>query len=121
MATRTPIQVPEELKNEVEAFKDKLHVKTNYEVIEKLITYYNRTEQWKAEERKKREEQEQNRKETMVYLGEKTKEEYMQLGEFLGLKSEPAIAEFLIAHYHLSGTFSKELLGLLVTLQQRKG
>lgn len=118
MSTRTPIQVPEDLKNEVESFKDKLHVKTNYEVIQRLIAYYNRNEQQKVEDRKQREQQEEKRKETMVYLGEEIKADFMLQGEMLGLKNEKSIGEFLLAHYHTSSTVGKEMLGLLVSLQQ---
>lgn len=121
MSVRTPIQVPEELKSNIDDLKGKFHAKTHYEVIEKLVNYYNSNEKQKEADRKQRELDKQKQKQTMVYLGEKTKEQYVQLGEFLGLKSEASIAEFLLAHYHESPSISKEMIGLLVSLQQGKG
>ncbi|WP_336791123.1 hypothetical protein [Paenibacillus sp. MMO-177] len=117
MSARTPIQVPTELKEAVEEMKSTLYASTHYEVIEKLIKYYNETEEWKKQQREQRELDKQKQQQTMIYLGEETKQGYMQFSKSLGFASDQSGVQFLIEHYENSITIDKKTFDFARTLK----
>lgn len=117
MSARSPIQVPEELKNRVEELKGKFYAKTNYEVIERLCQYYEQSENQKVIERQKREREEEERRETMVYLGSDTKEKFVEFTKDMGFRSESDSINFLLAHYQNSGNMDMKTFDLYRSLR----
>ncbi|WP_298737674.1 hypothetical protein [uncultured Chitinophaga sp.] len=117
MSSRTPIQVPIELKEAVEEMKGTLRAGTHYEVIEKLIRYYNDNEQLKREQDEQRQLEKQKQQETMIYLGEELKRGYMHLNKSLGFASDASGVQFLIEHYENSLTIDKKTFDLARTLK----
>lgn len=92
MSSRTPIQVPTELRDELTEMQDKLHCKTQYEVIQKLLAYYARNEKEKNDLRAYQEQH-------MLDLGKKSKERFKGIQKELGLKSDGGVFEFLADCY----------------------
>ncbi|MEC0307689.1 hypothetical protein P4H67_13125 [Paenibacillus lautus] len=65
-----------------------LRVKTQYEVIQKLLAYYHRSEKEKNDLRDYQEQQ-------MVDLGMDSKTRFKEIQQVLGLRTEGAVFEFL--------------------------
>lgn len=92
MSSRTPIQVPTELRDELNDMTDTMRVKTQYEVIQKLIAYHRRNE---AEKIAQKAYQEAN----MVDIGGDMKAKFKEIKEDLGLRTDAGVLEFLADHY----------------------
>ena len=93
MSSRTPIQVPTELRDELNEMSETLRVKTQYEVIQKLLAYYRRSEKEKNDLRAYQEQH-------MVDLGKDSKIRFKEIQQELGLRTEGAVFEFLGDCYH---------------------
>lgn len=124
MSARAPIQVPVELKETVEQLAGKMQVKTNYEVIQNLIKYYESMEKWRREDAYQKEvqkqaleaeraEQKQKQRDEFIWVGKEGKERYAEFCDSLGIRSENNGVEFLLGHYDASDTFDKKTLQLL--------
>jgi len=111
MSSRSPIQVPDEIKNEVEGLKDKFHAKTSYEVIERLLKYYHDNEAQKDVDRQKDEEAKRLLRLTTVNIGMELKPKYMEFCEEMGLRESYGVA-LLLSHYQNSDSISKETMKL---------
>ncbi|HAS7789863.1 hypothetical protein [Paenibacillus lactis] len=92
MSSRTPIQVPTELRDELNEMSDRLRVKTQYEVIQKLLAYYHRSEKEKNDLKAYQEQH-------MVDLGKDSKIRFKEIQQELGLRTEGAVFEFLADCY----------------------
>lgn len=114
--SRKPIQVTEEVKDELDRLQDQFRAKTTYETIEKLVRYYENNERWKKEERTRQEELERKRKATMIYIGEDLKSQYTELANELDLNESNALA-LLLHHYEQSPTLSKETFRFYANLK----
>jgi hypothetical protein len=99
MSTRSPIQVPEELKNEVEGLKDELRCKTSYEVIEKLTRHYEAGKVYRIEQVNKWQAEKERQAAEMLQLDEKTKKEFEALKVDVGLQADSSLVTFLMLHY----------------------
>ncbi|USG68552.1 hypothetical protein NDK47_27595 (plasmid) [Brevibacillus ruminantium] len=95
---RKPIQVPEEVKTKVEDLKRQLQARTEYEVIEKLIGYY-------------------EKKQCHLHLDEAVKEEFRAAKNQLRIYSDSDFVKFLLHHWSQSKEISKEALNLLLTIR----
>lgn len=91
MSSRTPIQVPTELRDDLTEMQDKLRCKTQYEVIQKLLEYYHRSEKEKNDLKAFQEQR-------MIDLG-KSKPRFKELQSDLGLRTDAAVFEFLAECY----------------------
>lgn len=109
MSARSPIQVPEELKNEIESMKNRMYARTNYEVIDKLIKYYQANEAQKARERERQKAEDIN-------LGEDLKKELVQFRDQMRLNSDAAAVTLLLDHFKRSDKLSKETFDLYRSL-----
>lgn len=107
MSVRKPIQVPEELKESMDAMQAEFRAKTSYELIEKLIRYYRDNEAQKAIDFEKQQADKQKQLATMIYLGEDVKTGYMNFSREMGFRSEAAGVQLLIEHYENSPTMDK--------------
>ncbi len=128
MSSRTPIQVPEELKAKVDELKGKWNVKTHYEVIEKLISSNNDFKKFKEEQRrigqeekeqqrlKDEQEKERQRKET-VDLGEETKAKFIAFKEEMNFEEDASVFELLLYHYLNSQSVDKATLAFSRSLK----
>lgn len=117
MSSRTPIQVPEELKEKVDGLKNIFQSKTHYEVIEKLVTYYEKNECAREEARQAKILEEKLQKETLISAGQALKNDFLEVGQELFLKRESDILSFLIDHYKRSNSFDKDTLVYLMKLR----
>lgn len=113
MSSRAMVQIPEELKTKVEELKETFFAKTNYEVIEKLVAYYERGERQKIEDRQKREAEKQYQQEEMIYVGADLKKKYLEFGQSLSFKSESTPLVFLLEHFKNSPSIDKRTLNFL--------
>jgi hypothetical protein len=106
--SRAPIQVPEELKSEIESLKNASPLGCPlkiYEVIEGLIRYYRKNEATK--------EQEKARQETeTVNLGPDIKESLVAFRQGMDLRSDADAVLFLLAHYQNSDKLDKDTFDL---------
>jgi glucose-6-phosphate-specific signal transduction histidine kinase len=118
MAESLPIRIDSDVKTELESLRDnQLRVKTHSNAIEKLITYYKNNEQQKREDFEKGQAEKKRQEQTMVTLGSELKQEYIELGMELGLKSEGTILQFLLEHFKNSSSIDKETLKTLLYLK----
>lgn len=97
--SRKPIQVPEELKAKVEELKGSFRAKTEYEVIEKLIAYY-------------------EKKENHVFLEDSIRDDFKALRNKLMLRDDSQVVELLTHHYEESGALSKETFSLYLSMKR---
>lgn len=102
---RSPIQVPEEIKINIEGLKNKFYAKTNYEVIERLIAYYEKNESEKLQ--KKKEEESKH-----IILDEETKQKYIAFKREMGFVKDRAVFDFLYSHFESSNSIGKETFEL---------
>lgn len=103
MSSRTPIQVPTELRDQLSDMQNNFYCKTQYEVIQRLIKYYNQNEEEKA---KQKAYQDKN----MIDLGAESKEKFNELKDSLKLRQDSSVFKFLAYHWETSlemnvGTF----------------
>lgn len=117
MSVRTPIQVPEELKNQVEGLREGFHAKTNYEVIEKLIKHYQASVRQKEIDRQEREKEKQRREAEDLFLGSELKQQFTQYQEKVGLKSPGSAMKLLLEHFEKSDKIDKETFYLYQQLK----
>lgn len=117
MSTRTPIQVPEELKTKVDDLKEKFNAKTHYEVIEKLIQSYHAFNNYKEDQRLKDEEEKERQRREMVDLGEETKEKFTAFKNENKLLKDSSAAELLLHHFQVSANLDKTTFALYQSLR----
>ena len=117
MSARTPIQVPIELKMKMDDMKGTLKASSQYEVIEKLIEYYNRAEQQKNIEFKFRQAEKKEQDETMVVLGEELKKKYDLFQRGCSFNYPQSGLKLLLEHWESSDSFKRGVLELLKELR----
>jgi hypothetical protein len=110
MSARSPIQVPEELKNKIEGMKQKFNAGSIPAVIEKLAEAYERN----AIERVREKEQQAQR---MIDVGAEGKQDFANFRAEMGFKSDARALAFLLEHYNNSDSISKKTLALYRDLQ----
>lgn len=97
--SRKPIQVPVELKEKIEALKSNFRAKTEYEVIEHLVSYYEKSSNHLYVEK------------------DGVMEFYQSVKSGLKLRSDTDFLRFLLEHYAQSDIVKKELLDLYVQMR----
>ncbi|MGC5328951.1 hypothetical protein [Brevibacillus sp. SYSU BS000544] len=93
--SRKPIQVPDELKAKVEELKGLMHKKTEYEVIEQLVSYH-------------------DRKGTHLVVTGAVREEFKAVKSKLRFRDDEQLVNFLLYHYQNSPTLSKETFDMYI-------
>lgn len=91
MSSRTPIQVPEELKTAVDGLKDQFHAKTHYEVIEALIKQYEAFQRFQRDQREKWEAEQRRQQAEAIQVGADVKSQFDAFAEDMGVKPSQAI------------------------------
>lgn len=115
MSSRAPIQVPGELKEELGRLQDEVfHTKTLYEVIHKLIEYYDENEI----EKKKAAEYQEN---SMLDIGIESKERFARLKEEMNFQRDNSVFEVLAEHWESSPNINKAVFTLSRELQKKEG
>ncbi|MBG9568179.1 MULTISPECIES: hypothetical protein [Brevibacillus] len=94
--SRTPIQVPIELKEELEDLKRELHCSSLPDVIVRLIQDKNRNAEIRKEEQKKTEAERARQNREDVNLGEERKLRLIEFQNEIGLASEGETIDFLM-------------------------
>lgn len=94
--SRTPIQVPIELKEELEGLKRELHCSSLPDVISRLIQEKERNATMRKEEQKKMEAERARQNREDVNLGEERKLRLIEFQKEIGLASEGETIDFLI-------------------------
>lgn len=106
MSSRAPIQVPEELKETVEGYKNEFRAKTSYEVIEKLIqSHEKRKDEHNARRQEKAEEAARSERED-IFAGEDVKKSFEAFRKEMRLTSTQAL-EFLLYAFEEQASISQ--------------
>jgi hypothetical protein len=113
MSTRTPIQIPVELKERMDQMKDKLRSSSQHEMIGDLIDYYNKGEKQKLIDYEAKNAEKKRQDETMLQLTLDSKKAFNDLKYEFAFRSDVSTLDFLMVHYLNSGTVCKEALELL--------
>ena len=103
---RVPVQVPEEMKTELESLREKFRVKTLYETIGRLMVEQKRAEKEREEARSAAQRERERVIAEDVRLGEDLKGRLSSVANDLGL-SETLTIEFLLTHYERSDSIDK--------------
>lgn len=119
MSARTPIQVPEELKNEIDSLKDSLHSKTHYEVIEKLVKSHHSYTTFKNDQAKKWNDEKSRQQNEMLQVGSDTKKAFNLLKDKLGLKSEEDLTILLLDHFSSADQMKKGTFNMYLKLRNK--
>lgn len=98
--SRKPIQVPEELKTKVEELKGQFRARTEYEVIEKLIAYYEKNP-------------------FHLLLEESVRNDFKNAKTELRIREDSDFVKLLLHHWKKSENVSKDTLSLLLTMGNR--
>lgn len=106
--SRSPIQVPDELKARIEGLKETLYINTIHGVIEKLVKFYEETQENKIRQAEERAAAKAKFEAEAVNLGSELKNRYVSLQNELGFRDEGAALIFLLEHYKNSPTLDKE-------------
>ncbi|GAV16097.1 hypothetical protein [Paenibacillus sp. NAIST15-1] len=115
--SRSPIQVPDELKARIEQFMADYRLKTQYSAVQYLFDYFDRNESQKLTDQRKRKEEQ-----------ERIESNYVDVGSLKPLFSEKAqeldlnIKEmfmFLLDHYQRSTNIDKETLKIYMDLKKK--
>ncbi|MEK5061814.1 hypothetical protein BK126_28275 [Paenibacillus sp. FSL H7-0326] len=110
--SRSTIQVPDELKVEIENLKDELKAKTTYGVIESLIQIHKDFLNYKHEIKMEKARLE---KETLE-IGQDHKRKFVALKQELNLNENSSALEFLLHHYTTSNRLDKSTFELYRSL-----
>ena len=117
MSTRSPIQVPEELKSKVDTLKDQFNTKTHYEVIEKLIESYHAFNRYKEDQRIKVEEEKERQRRDMIDIGPEAKAKFNELKIEMKLSKDSSLLELLLHHYGCSPSIDKSTFALYQSMK----
>lgn len=119
MSSRTPIQVPEELKNQIEGLQGKVYAKTNYGVIEKLIEFYHAFNKFKQDQHDKWANEKARQSHEMLQVGSDTKKVFNSLKDKLGLKSEEDLTILLLDHFNSADQMKKGTFNMYLKLRNK--
>lgn len=98
MSERKMVQMPDELKNQLEAMKAKdYNCKTVADVIQKLLDHYNKT---------------------VIELPKELKDDVTELKDHLRIGSEVDTLRLLLNHYTHTPTFSRETFEYAMSLRR---
>lgn len=111
--SRATIQVPDELKVEIENLKDKFNAKTTYGVIESLIQVHKDFQNYKQEIKKEKVRLEKE----ALEIGEDHKRKFVALKQELNLNENSSALEFLLHHYTTSNRLDKSTFELYRSLK----
>lgn len=117
MSTRTPIQVPIELKSKMDDMKGILRASSQYEVIEKLIEYYYRAEKKKGTDHEEWQARNKLQDETMIVIGEELKKKYDHFQRQCSFNNPQSGFKLLLEHWESSDSFKRGVLELLKLLK----
>lgn len=117
MSSRSPIQVPEELKTKVDDLKERFRAKTHYEVIENLVHRHEAFNSYKEQQEAKWSAEKLRQDQEMLQVGSFIKDACKSVKEDLSIKSDESLLQFLLHHYHQSNSFDKSTLMLLRDLK----
>lgn len=95
---RKPIQVPEELKARIEELKEQALVRTEYEVIEKLLAYYDKNS-------------------LHLLLEESVKNDFREAKAALRIRNDSDFVKLLLHHWRQSESVSKDTMSLLLNVR----
>jgi hypothetical protein len=119
--SRSPIQVPEEIKEGMEVFKDKLHAKSHHELISKLMKFHEDTQRQQWEQSQKRREEEERQKREMIQLGEKQKEIFDKIKIDMGFDEDVQVFALLYEHFMNSRTIDMITFDMYRNILNKKG
>lgn len=111
MSTRTPIQVPEELKSSVEGYKGEFYAKTSYEVIEKLIQSHEKNKEHRQAARIERDEEKARWGREDIHAGADIKTMFTSFKNEMKLTDAQAL-EMLLCHFNEQPNIGQITFGL---------
>jgi predicted transcriptional regulator len=110
------LRVSDSVKEKLEELKESpsaMRSKTPYEVIEKLIEYYERNEKNKIVQHQKVQEEKKHLELNSIHIGESNKNHLQELMNQFRFRSEKSVFEFLVTHYENSDSISKDTLNVM--------
>lgn len=108
--SRAPIQVPIELKEQLEILKGKMRCSSLPEVISKLCIEKVEAEKFEREVRQERLEEAKRRKSEDIMLGEERKSQVTELKDQLGLSSDAFVIDFLLDVFYTTDKIDRSVL-----------
>lgn len=115
MSSRTPIQVPEELKQDIDGLKEEIRVKTQYDTIQWLLDYYRRNEELEVQRHHQEQEQKARIEEEYIHLGAECKGRFVEFKERMGLKRDDAVIDLLQDHWESSLEINQAVMMTYIT------
>ncbi|MGK5512302.1 hypothetical protein [Brevibacillus formosus] len=97
--SRKPIQVPEEVKSKIENLKTAMRCKTEYEVIERLISYY-------------------EKKDNHLLVDDRVRDQFKGVKQSLFLYEDSQVVDLMLHHYGDSESLSKDSFALYVSMRR---
>lgn len=111
MSARSPIQVPEELKVNIEGYKDEFHAKTSYEVIEKLVRSHETGKEYRAAVRQEKIDEAARKEREYIHAGADIKTLFDQFRKEMKLTDAQAL-EMLLCHFNEQPNIGQVTFGL---------
>lgn len=100
--SRAPIQVPTDLKEQLEILKGSMRCSSLPDVISKLVANDVAAKEFERQVRQERIDAAAKQKAEFVLLGEERKSRVTELKDLLGLESEAIAIDFLLDVFYLS-------------------
>jgi hypothetical protein len=114
MSSRSPIQLDNEIKTNLEAFRDRQRLKTHSDAVERLLERVQQADKYKSEVEYDREAEKQRKAAEDIYAGEELKQRFKQLGNELGIRSDAGLLAVLIDHFDGSLQVPRTTLDLII-------
>jgi hypothetical protein len=118
MSTRSPIQVPDELKTKIDSMKERFYAKTHYEVIEKLLSNFEKNLILNEKRIVDQQAEKDRQKAEVIQLTTSIKKKYIDFQNEMGFKKETDVFEFLYEHYKNSKSIDKQTLKVYQELRE---
>lgn len=99
--SRKPIQVPTELKERIERKKERMRIRTEYDVIETLLDYH-------------------EQKENHAVLDDEVRDQLDELMNKLHLRERSDLIKLLLHHYQTANGISKESFELYASMRSMR-
>ncbi|BFH18312.1 hypothetical protein J6TS7_32340 [Paenibacillus dendritiformis] len=116
--SRTPIQVPIELKEELGELKKELHSSSLPDVISQLLAERNKNAVYRKEEHKNKEAEKQRQQREDVHLGEERKNRLIEFQRNIGLASESEAIDFLLEVFETTPQISMNAFKAYIRIRE---